>query len=477
MRDYTASVLDGSLSLFVSLLSFVVVENKYGREGLGFFSFVFAVYVLGSYLAELGVSTYVERSVPLLASRPEKEERLLTDAVQTSLILSVLGGVVLLGAFFWPFRLTRMSMDLATLLLLCLALPAHNYNRLRVAALHARGSHETAARLRLVKRLVFMGSVFFMVASGAPLPYLAACFLLPETVVLFLYTRTAGLPSMGQPLLSFERFWDTCKQAQRTLFTDDALEVLLHIDFFVLGLFVSAWEEGVYAKASVLARLFLVVPLSMEPIFRQRYCTLAAEGRHAEMSKSMRRVAARFFFWNSVLLICFILYYETVITFLFPERVQIHDSLLIFQELAVGLLFYASVAAVEPVYEATDRIEVLRKIVVRILILNLALNLYLVPYAGAVGAATASAVSMIAFFLMFGKGPEPLLRLARMKYLCAGAGTYVCYRLFHSLDAPWWLALPGMPVLMWVLLGLSGLFGDGPALEQEEGSLDQSFHQ
>ena len=477
VRNYTASVLDGALSLFVSLLSFVAVENSYGREGLGFFSFVFAVYVLGSYLAELGVSNYVERAVPLLASRPEEEERLLTDAVHTSLTLSFLGGVVLLGAFFWPFRLTHISVDLATLVLLCLALPVHNYNRLRVAALHAHGFHETAARLRLVKRLVFLGAVLLMVAGGTPLSYLAACFLIPETVILFLYTRATGLPSIGRPFVSLERFWGTCKQGQRTLFTDDALEVILYIDFFVLGLFVSAWEEGVYAKASVLARLFLVVPMSMEPIFRQRYCTLAAEGRGAEMSESVKRVTARFFFWNSVFLIYFLLYYEELITFFFPERAQIQESLAIFQELAVGLLFYASVAAVEPVYEATDRIEALRRIVVRILVLNLALNLYLVPYAGAVGAATASAVSMVAFFLMFGTGPNPLLKLARMKYLCAGGGTYLCYRLLHSVGAPWWLALPGVPLSMWLLLSLSGLFGDGPGLEKEEESFDQPFLQ
>jgi len=477
MRDYAASVLDGSLSLFVSLLSFVVVENSYGREGLGFFSFVFAVYLLASYLAELGISNYVERAVPLLASRPEEEEGLLTDAVQTSLGLSALAGVVLFGAFFWPFRLTHISMDLATLVLLCLALPVNNYNRLRVAALHAHGSHEAAARLRLVKRLVFLGAVLLMVAGGAPLSYLAACFLIPETVILFLYTRAAGLPSIGRPFVSFERFWGTCREGQRTLFTDDALEVILYIDFFVLGLFVSAWEEGVYAKASVLARMFLVVPMSMEPIFRQRYCTLAAEGRSTEILASMRRVGARFFFWNSVFLIYFILYYEELITFFFPERVQIQDSLLIFEELAVGLLFYASVAAMEPVYEATDRIEVLRRIVVRILVLNLALNLYLVPYAGAVGAATASAVSMIAFFLMFSAGPDTLLKLPRMRYLYAGAGAYLCYRLFHGLGARWWLALPGVPLSMWFLLGLSGLFGDGPGLEKEKQSLDQPFLQ
>jgi hypothetical protein len=66
---------------------------------------VFALYVLGSYLAELGISNYVERSLPLLASHPEEEDRLLADAVQATLALSGLGGVILLAAFFWPFRL------------------------------------------------------------------------------------------------------------------------------------------------------------------------------------------------------------------------------------------------------------------------------------------------------------------------------------------------------------------------------------
>ncbi len=477
MRGYAASVLDGSLSLFVSLFSFVVVENRYGREGLGYFSFVFALFVLGSYLSELGVSLYVERTVPRLASHPAEEERLLTEALQTSLLLSLLGGGVLFGAFFWPFRLTKISLDPTTLVFLCLALPTHNYNRLRVAALHAHGSHETAARLKLIKRLVFLGVVFVLVAFSAPLSCLAAGFLLPEAVILFLYTRTARLPSVGRPFVSFERLRDTCMQGQRALFTDDALEVLLYIDFFVLGLFVSAWEEGVYAKASVLARLFLVVPLSLEPIFRQRYCTLAAEGRGKEIAASMRRVTGRFFLWNSTFLICFILYYEKAITFFFPERIQIRDSLLIFEELAVGLLFYASVAAAEPVFEATDRIEALRKIVVRILALNLALNLYLVPYARAVGAATASAVSMIAFFLMFATGPDPLLRIHRAKYFCAGAGTYLCYRLFHALDAPWWVALPGVFLSMWLLAGLAGLFDDGVALEKGEEAFDPSILQ
>jgi hypothetical protein len=84
---------------------------------------------------------------------------------------------------------------------------------------------------------------------------------------------------------------------------------------------------------------------------------------------------------------------------------------------------------------------------------------------------------MIAFFLMFGTGTDPLLKLARMKYLCAGAGTYLCYRLFHGLGAPSWLALPGVPLSMWLLLGLSGLFDDGPGLEKEEGSFDQPLLQ
>jgi hypothetical protein len=78
---------------------------------------------------------------------------------------------------------------------------------------------------------------------------------------------------------------------------------------------------------------------------------------------------------------------------------------------------------------------------------------------------------------MFGAGPDPLLKLARMRYLFAGAGTYLCYRLFHSLGDPWWLALPGVPLSMWFLLSISGLFGNGPRLEKEKGSFDQPFLQ
>lgn len=79
---------------------------------------------------------------------------------------------------------------------------------------------------------------------------------------------------------------------------------------------------------------------------------------------------------------------------------------LVVMVLVPGLIFFAAITAQEAVYEANEQIYSLKKLAMSIAISNILLNLYLVPFAGIFGAACATMISMIAYFIAFDVFPD-----------------------------------------------------------------------
>ena len=69
-----------------------------------------------------------------------------------------------------------------------------------------------------------------------------------------------------------------------------------------------------------------------------------------------------------------------------------------------------------------------------IAIANILLNFYLVPFAGIFGAACATLISMIAYFIAFDVFLDKSHKIKKWSYLSAAAGVYLIYMLMRTLN-------------------------------------------
>ena len=158
-----------------------------------------------------------------------------------------------------------------------------------------------------------------------------------------------------------------------------------------------------------------------------------------------------------------LLAYPVVLKTIFPIQSATPVSFQVFSVLLPGLLYFGAASILEPVYAVQGESAKLGTIALRVFLLNAFLNFYLVPHAGIAGAAAATTISLVIYFLASGRGLGREFRLPKGKYLLAGAAVYLCYVFFSAVKMPGLLTLAGMILSLSVLFYLTGFFevGDG----------------
>jgi len=453
--------------LIASLLVMVLVERTYGQQGLGIYAYLTACLFAIRYLANFGVDRHVEIETARLGADPSHNGQIFAG-YRALVVTSVAGALVLLASAGFDTSHTQIHERLGAYVILALTLGPANVNRLKLAILQGQGHHSRVARLRIGRYGLILAVMVILTRAGVPPSYLLAAFLVADIATACYIRRYLKFPKMSAVFKQPRRAWETLQRGQAHLFTDNALELLLNIDLFVLGLFVSAYELGVYAEAAVLVRLLLVVSQGVKPILRRRYAMLADRGRVITLKNAVGRTSALLFSLQAVMILTALLYFPSILDFFFEIRDEAAQSYRLFLVFVPGLVFYTVFSAQEPIYEALNRAHDLKQLTLTTAGINLLLALYLVPAAGVYGAATATMATMLVHFLLFGRRLEIGPGLRKSSLITAGLAFYLVYTLLDG-------AAMGPAVTIWlgpVLLGLGfygcGIFGVKQDLQRKE---------
>ena len=463
MKSYVLSVGEAAVDIAVSLFLLVMIGRSYGPGGLGVYTFLLSAFVIVSFLVEFGVGKYVERE---LAVESGKEvDGLLARTKGVILISGLMGGLGTLVLGKWIVGASVVGSGAwPGFCVLAVAVPFNLYSGFQASVLHGRGDHVTASRAGVVKRLVLLGSVFLLAGMGIRPDLLVTAFVFSEVTHILLVKRSLKLPSFTAALKRLGAAGATIRESLRYYFTHEGLRVLFFVDFFILGFFVSAVQEGSYAEASVLARFFLIIPLGAAPLYRVRvYRSTGID--HKRLFADSRRTAARFFSFHAVIALAFLLYFPYLLRVVFKVQGDLPIFFRIFSLLLPGLLLFSSTIVLEPLFNIGGREQGLNRIALRIFLINALLNLYLIPYAGVFGAAIATTGSLIVYFVLFahgigGKGEIPI-----KAYLLSGTLVYVAYHILDSARMPVLLVIPLIAVVLPLLFGVLGLYGQGEKFE------------
>jgi len=454
-NDILISIGEEGFELIVALLVMIMVERAYGPQGLGIYAYLSACLYAVRYLTNFGVSRLVEIDTARLTDTIQRNRRI-SEGYQAILLSALAGALILLVSSGFDTSHTRIHERLGAYLIIALALPTANLNSFKLAVMQGLGQHARVARLRMVRHGLILAAMFFLTRAGVDPSYLLMAFMAADIVTAVKIRRYLKLPKFRIAFRQPRRVWETLNLGQAHLFTDNALDLLLNIDLFVLGLFVSAWDLGVYTEAAVLVRLFLIVSLGIKPILRRQYAILAANQQINNLMIAFRRRSAFLFSLQAVLTLVTLLYFPKALDFLFDLRGETTQSFEIFLIFVPGLIFYAPFSAQEPVYEALGQADQLKQLTLGTAGINLLLSLYLVPAAGVFGAAAATMITMLAHFILFGRQLTPGSSLHKSTFATAGLALYLVYTL---LDTVAW----GPAVDFWLgpTLMILGFYGCG----------------
>jgi O-antigen/teichoic acid export membrane protein len=466
-RHLLSAIGEEAFDLITSLLILVMVERTYGQQGLGIYAYLTACFFAVRYLANYGIDRHVEIETARLGAVPRRN-RQIAAGYQAVLYTSAAGALVLMASAGFDTSHTQVHERLGAYVIMALTLGPANVNRLKLAILQGMGRHSRVAQLRFWRHGLILGAMFLLTRAKVPPSYLLVAFLIADIITGFYLRRHIKFPKRMAVFKHPRQVWATLQRGQAHLFTDNAVELLLNIDLFVLGLFVSDYELGVYAEAAVLARLLLIVSQGVKPILRRRYAMLAERGKTVLLKSAVGRSSAILFSLQAAMILIVLLYFPALLDFLFETRSEAVQSFRVFLVFVPGIIFYTVFSAQEPIYEALNRAYDLKKLTLTTVVVNLLLSFYLVPAAGIYGAAVATMTTMLVHFLLFGRHLEIGPDLRKSSLITAGLAFYLVYTLLNN-------AALSPAVTCWLgpmLLGLGfygcGIFGVKQDLQRKE---------
>jgi O-antigen/teichoic acid export membrane protein len=435
----------------------IMVERQYGQQGLGIYAYLSACLFTVCAVANFGVARHTERQTARL-SQTGQQQRMIGHSVQALVITGLAGSAALLATAGFDVSHTSVQERLAAYVIIALILPLANLNRLKLAILHGRGAHQRVAQIRMLRHGLILGGTFLCCAIGVAPSYLLIAVLIADSFTAVNLRRHLRLPPIKGTFRHMRNVLVTLRQGRAYLFSDNALDMLLNIDLFVLGLFVGAWHLGVYAEAAVLVRFFLIIPAGIRPILRRQYILAAGSRGQDTLRARLQRHAAILFILHAMAALIVVLNFPAVLDLFFQthgETRQAFDTFLVFLP---GLIFFGPLTAQEPVYEAAKRVQGLRRLTLGVSAVNLILTFYLVPAAGVMGAAAATMLTMLIYFLLFGRNLSITPWADRFTYLVAGLGLYLIYTLLSWLSWSSAVTIWLGPVMAGLLFYACGLF-------------------
>jgi stage V sporulation protein B len=452
-------VVDRLAGIASGLVAMVMVDRYYGPAGLGIFAWFFSLLAIVGYLGRYGVPVFVENRI---ARSPESVD---DTAARALAALLALGGVAMILCGAAAIAVAGPGWGAGDSMLYLLLGPTilfQNINALRLAMLNGTGRHGAAAGLRIRRRVVFLVTTLVLCMARLPVPLLAGAFLLSQMVTVGMGRKTVKLPAVSAILAGRKHISRVMDSGRAFLFTDNLLDVVFYIDMLILGWFVGPMELGIYARALILARLFLAVPGSLRPVFRRLANEWVAAGLDYRLRVFMARTTRGLFFVHGLLAVLVLLNFPRVMTLVFGLQQWVGQSFTVFTLVLPGLIFFSAVTALEPVFEARQQTTRLKRMTLVVALANLILNLNLIPFAGIEGAAMATAGAMFVYFFLFFRLLPPDLRGVRIAWPGAAAALYLTYVLMSFTGIGIIFSLMVVPTVFGAVLWMVGFFNPLP---------------
>jgi O-antigen/teichoic acid export membrane protein len=409
MAEHVKTLFKGASIFFVGLLISkvftyiyrLIIARGMGPETYGIFSLCFAIISVVSALAIFGLPNAIERYVPYHINDKPKVKGIILFALQVGCISSIIAVVLLYllsgtlaqlfknEAILEPLKVFTFSIfPLFVITIYNSISKAFKKIEYQVYAYNIIYSivNVSAAAIAIIFSFGIMGLAYGFLA--ATIAAAIALFILIERTKFTLFDKI--IPTfIRKEIASFS--WPLVLVGMFGL-------IIGYTDTILLGYFMNETFVGLYNSAIPTANLLLVVPLSVISMLVPTTAELLSREKLNDVKHSYLITTEWIFLVNFPLFLIFLLFPQQILEVLFGSAYS--TAGLSLTVLSLGFFIYSIAQPALKMMELTNKTKFLAVITASAAVLNVALNIILIPIFGINGAAIASAVSFIGLFVI-----------------------------------------------------------------------------
>jgi O-antigen/teichoic acid export membrane protein len=386
----------------------ILVATLYPAWVLGAFNQVLAYYIVGGQIATFAIHYSVLYNVSIAASDPRRSG----EAALTGLLLAALTSLALCAAL-WLCKgfIVRSDAVVAGLDAALGGLFLFPLNKILMATLNALRHMRVYAVANASRYVLIVVAIPAGAYAGIAPERVALCLTIAESV-LFVGLLIATAAHLRIPTLTAAAAWVRTHLAfgARGVAGGLLVELNTRVDVLVLGFFTTDATVGIYSIASIFAegmyQLLLILRINYDPMLAR----LIAEGKSAELRALIVSGKKLAYGAMAVAGVLAVVAYPFVLQILIGKP-EFAASWPVFAILVAGLMLSAGFVPFGGILQQGGHPLAQSLLFATVVALNLAGNVMLVPYYGAVGAAVATAVAQACFPLVLNFFARSYLKL------------------------------------------------------------------
>lgn len=372
-----------------------VIGRYRGESALGVFNQVYAIYIVLSQFAIVGVHSSVLMHVSYNQGDTEKCSHITSAAMLLGLMMSAVVCLAIYWARVWLDRLYSPDV-VAGLVYVIPALLFFSLNKILMSVLNGLRNMRAYAVFNAMRFVFILATIIAVIALGLRAECLPVGFTVAEVLLfvgLMIYVNAALFAlRMPQSLRAWlaEHLWYGARGALSGIISD----LNTRVDVLMLGYFTTDKAVGIYTMAATLAEGFLQLPVilqrNLNPIIGKCFAE-RAPGRIEEAARRVRRIIHPAM---AAVGLAAALAYPLLIRALLPGQ-EFGASWPVFCILAVSVVVQSGYIPVGGILFQGGRPGAQTWLMACSLGLNALLNIALIPMWGIVGAAVATAVAYV----------------------------------------------------------------------------------
>lgn len=429
-NKHVSEIIKGSGVVFIAkifatglgLISSLIVARYYGANMVGLVAIITSILTLLNAVSLVGTQVSILRLIPEYAIRFTYSDAFAVYRKLFSLvsIFSILTGIFLylttplIIEYVFQKESLAVFLFLAVPFILIRALNALNTEALR--GLQKTNLYAMALVLSALINVILISlatAYYYRIENPIYIMFITSFAMFGILLFLVLYSFPekkivkSKVTSLDALSLSFPMFLTSLMGI-----------VMTQTDVIMLGIMVSEQEVGVYSIVAKLALLTTLVLTAVNSIVASKFSVLYHGGDIESLEEVAQKASKLIFFSTLPIVVIYVLGGWHILRMFGMEFTQGYMALLL---LTIGQFINAAVGSVGYFLDMTGGQKVFRNIVIIGALLNIFLNIMLIPDYGINGAAFASMVSMV------------LWNIAAAVYIRYQYGFYISYIPFVRL--------------------------------------------
>ena len=380
-----------------------VVAKFYSAEVLGVFNQVLAFYIMGSQFAVGGVHYSTLQAVAKCQDDRRRRSEILINALLLALVF---------GLLTW-FAL-HISKDLISMVLespavgegvvyVAPALMLYSLNKVLIAALNGMQRMKAFALCQAFRSIALVLILLYAAHSSWQGTRLSQAFLFAEAA-LFLVSGFLCLGSFSwhKGVLKISQIIEHAKFGIKGFMSGVFLEINTRVDVLMVGFFMSDRDVGIYSLAAIFAEGLVLLLAVVKNLVNPMLAKLIAAGEFSEIKSLVRKSWKYLYPGMAFSILCAVGAFWLFLQL--SGKAEVMDICIqVFLFLAAGVLIASGLIPFDGILVQAGQPGWHTGLTVMIVLTNSVLNLLLIPHFGLIGAAMATAVSIVcsAIYLNF----------------------------------------------------------------------------